>query len=190
MRDLGEDEEDGDGPTPGVHGHQVAGGEGVQVPGSQEAQHQAGQGQEGEDDVEDGGAAGEAAGRTGEHQHTLTCAVDGPHHHEERVEVPLQPEVPAQPGEGEALAVPAELDQPVEQNCQEAVQHQLGQQTETGQPATSFSSSSFSWPDGRLRPETSTSTSSCLSLTVRRGPWHALSNVSNPAIENLSGEEV
>ena len=193
MSDLGEDKEDSDGSTPGVHRDQVAGGEGVQVPGRQEPHHQAGQGEEGEDDVEDGGAAGEAAGGAGEHQHALASAVDGPHHHEERVEVPLQPQVPAQPGEGEALAVPADLAQPVEQNCQEAVQHQLGQQTETGQPATSsFSSSSFSWLDGRLRPETSTSTSSfCLSLAWELRPWAPLnSKVSQPAIENLTPEEV
>ena len=120
----------------------MAGGGGVQVPGRQQSQHQAGQGEEGEDDVEDGGAAGQAAGGAGEHQHALADTVDGPHHHQQGVKVPLQPQVPAIPGEGEAGAIPAEVKEPVEENCQEGVEQQLGHQAEPGQPATSSSSSS------------------------------------------------
>ena len=104
----------------------MAGGEGVQVPGSQQPRHQAGQADQGEEDVEDGGAAGEAAGGAGEHEHPLPHTVDGPHHHQEGVETPVQPQLPALQGEGEG-AGPAELDQPVEENCQEAVQEELGQ---------------------------------------------------------------
>ena len=64
------------------------------------------------------------------------------------MEVPLQPHIPAHPVKGEAGAVPAELNQPVEENSQEAVQQQLGNQAESGQPTPSLSSSaSFSWPD-------------------------------------------
>ena len=88
--DLRDDEEDSDGPAPGVHGDQVAGGDVVQVPGREEANHQAGQADQGEDDVEEGGAAGEAAGGAGEHQHPLAHTVHRTHHHQEGVQAPVQ----------------------------------------------------------------------------------------------------
>ena len=138
--DLGEDEEDRDGPAPGVHGLKVTGGDGVQVPGREEADHQAGEGDQREEDVEESGAAGEAAAGAGVHQHPLADTVDRAQHHQQRVEAPLQSEVSSHPVEREGSGpLPPVLHQPVEQDRQHAVEQELGQQADQVQPASSSS---------------------------------------------------
>ena len=130
--DLREDEEDRDGTAPGVHGHQVTGGDGVQVPGGEEADHQAGEGDQGKQDVEEGGTAGKAAAGAGVHQHPLPHTVHRPKHHHQRVEAPHQFDVSSHPVHRQVQAV---LQQPVEEDRQEGVEEELSEEADEVEPA-------------------------------------------------------